>query len=73
MNNQELKELFIKNVENLDFNINDVDDLIEQLPNCYAKGYLAATQSFLSEQMATDTEHYRTKILECSSWDIWIS
>ena len=78
MTNEELKKSFIQSVEDLNVEdecieefINDIDVLIESLPNPYAKGYLVATTRFFNT-IAT-SERYRNKILLFSNHNIWIS
>lgn len=69
--NLSIKEDFLNEVASCDINEDDITEIIEKLPNCYAKGYLAACCSFIENSHPANSEEYRQKILECANWNIW--
>lgn len=64
-----MKNEFLERLKEVDINQDDfAHHLIETLPNCYAKGFLACMEQ---HHDAEDYQELVEDLKEWCSWDIW--
>lgn len=48
-----------------------LDNLMDQMENSYAKGYLMRSIEILGENFASSDEEFRERLIEIAEYDIW--
>ena len=71
-NQKEIKSEFCTEIASLNLKEDDICEVVSNLPNCFAKGYLLAKMTDFENYLPSDSESYRGEILQVASWDIWI-
>lgn len=64
-----IKDNFIKAIQSA-HNIEDIDNTIADLPNCFAKGYIVARLEILTNN-TDDYECVVEEIIEWANYEIW--